>query len=60
MKRTALSIMLKALRLIKGKKARPIPFKPTVRTVYPDRKYSYNEWGAHVKFGSRHKEVARY
>lgn len=52
--------MLRALRLLKGKKARPIPFKPTVRTVYPDRKYSYNEWGAHVKFGSRHKEVSRY
>lgn len=60
MKRTALSIMLKAVRLVKGKKARPIPFTPTVRTVFPDRTYNYNEWGEHVKFGSRYKEVARY
>jgi len=60
MKRTALSIMLRALRLIKGKKARPISFKPTVRTVLPDRPYSYNEWGEQIKFGSRYKEVAKY
>ena len=52
--------MLRALRLIKGKKARPISFKPTVRTVLPDRPYSYNEWGEQIKFGSRYKEVAKY
>ncbi len=60
MKRTALSIILRAVRLVKGKKAKPIPFKPTVRTVMPDKPYSYNEWGEQIKCGSRYKEVAKY
>lgn len=60
MKRTALSIILRAVRLVKGKKAKTIPFKPTVRTVMPDRPYSYNEWGEQIKCGSRYKEVSKY
>ena len=60
MKRAALSIILRAMRLVKVKKARRIPFKPTVRTVMPDKPYSYNDWGEQIKCGSRYKEVAKY
>jgi hypothetical protein len=53
MKRTAKILILKAERLLVGKRARAIPFTPTFRTVMPNKRLSFNEWARECSVSSR-------
>lgn len=53
MKRTAKLIILRAERLLAGKRARAIPFIPTLRTVMPNKMVGFNEWARECSVSSR-------